>query len=211
MNANPNKKTRTQLSVDEALVANDVLSLTRGAGKVLTPRLRDIMVFVLRKRESELSRIVQAVAAIPDKACEPNGPPWCPYEASLLETPEVSIWLLQWPVPYPGTPIHDHGGSVACVCVLDGIVKETYFDANAAPVIRQLPTGRILTLPSTWIHKFEDLRETQKAALSLHIYSPPLTSMNYYKSVGGQLVKRGGWHVPEDSPAEQPSTAATVK
>jgi hypothetical protein len=133
------------------------------------------------------------IASIPKQKCDPGPPHFCRFSEVILENEAMSVWLLAWPLEHPGTEIHDHGNSRAAVYVVSGSVKETVYTRQGNPHLRNLPEGRFVSLPATWIHKFEDQHDTGRMALTLHFYSPPLARMDFYVEQDGSLTPTGQW------------------
>jgi mannose-6-phosphate isomerase-like protein (cupin superfamily) len=97
----------------------------------------------------------------------------------------VDVWLISW-MPSQGTSLHDHGGSSGAFSVVEGELTETV-DATAVGArhpdrqpLREITraTGDTVGFGPSYIH---DVRNVGTApAVSVHAYSPPLTSMTYY-------------------------------
>jgi hypothetical protein len=111
----------------------------------------------------------------------------------------VDVWLISW-LPSQGTQLHDHGGSAGAFTVLCGELAEAIYRPGVAPGRGAVPAGpdsgpalleqRRLTgsgvgFGSRYIHDVRNL--SQDPAVSVHAYSPPLTSMGFYDvdEVGG--------------------------
>jgi Cysteine dioxygenase type I len=92
----------------------------------------------------------------------------------------LDVWLLSW-LPTQGTELHDHGGSSGGFTVVEGSLDEAVFRPGA-PGARLLEhhrsTGSGVGFGPHYVH---DVRNLSSApAVSVHVYSPPLSSMNYY-------------------------------
>lgn len=88
----------------------------------------------------------------------------------------IDVWLISW-LPSQGTELHDHGGSSGAFTVLAGELSE------AVPVgtrIREsvVPSGRTVSFGPRYVHDVRNLAALP--AVSVHAYSPPLTSMTFY-------------------------------
>ncbi len=97
----------------------------------------------------------------------------------LLTTDAYEAWLIAW-APGGSLDLHDHGGSAGAVAVVDGELLERYTDR-----LRPLPlrTNRVraretLTVGPTRVHGMWNPGPTN--ALSVHVYSPPLSTMTFY-------------------------------
>jgi hypothetical protein len=98
----------------------------------------------------------------------------------LYRTPTLEAWLLTWPVTR-GIALHDHGGSLAVVRVVDGELVEHASDLTTrAPLRRRRWTaGSELVLPTSHVHDVHN--DAAAPATSIHVYSPPLTTMTFYE------------------------------
>ena len=98
--------------------------------------------------------------------------------------PAYQALVLCWQ-PGQRSPIHDHWGSACAVKVLAGTATETLFE--------QTPEGRIYPVSSRFlregattvsasadIHQVSNLQPDGKNLITLHVYSPPLLTMNVY-------------------------------
>ena len=86
------------------------------------------------------------------------------------------------------SPIHDHIGSTCGVRVLKGVMTETIFEHAPNGMIyasssRELPEGFVCGSQDDEIHQVSNLQGNDEDLLTLHIYSPPLLSMNMYSLV----------------------------
>jgi quercetin dioxygenase-like cupin family protein len=89
----------------------------------------------------------------------------------LMANDVFDVWLIGWP-PHHSTTRHDHGGSLGIVLVLDGELEEA---TNFAT--KRLCAGDVTVVAPGAVH---DVGTGESTALSLHLYSPPLTEMNFY-------------------------------
>jgi quercetin dioxygenase-like cupin family protein len=90
-------------------------------------------------------------------------------------------WLLTW-LPGQGTGWHDHGGSAGAFLVVSGRLREDTVGGS-----RTLATGTGRRFGSQHVHRV--VNDGALPAISLHVYSPALTSMTRYDMVGGCLVE----------------------
>lgn len=111
----------------------------------------------------------------------------------LYRDQRVDLWLISW-LPSQGTQLHDHGGSAGAFTVLSGELTEAiYQPAAAAPsrwpgvpkpdsgpalVERRRASGSGAGFGRHYVHDVRNL--SQAPAVSVHAYSPPLTSMSFY-------------------------------
>lgn len=121
--------------------------------------------------------------------------PWIRFDAEkrwhqrLYRDRRVDIWLISW-LPDQGTRLHDHGGSAGAFIVLTGVLTESvpsgYQDARMRVRDTERPAGSTVRFGRHYIHDVRNL--AQRPAVSVHAYSPPLTSMTYYDIADGDLV-----------------------
>ncbi len=109
----------------------------------------------------------------------------------LYRDRRVDLWLISW-LPTQGTQLHDHGGSAGAYTVLAGELAEAIYQPGVAPtgwgrpaagagsslIERRRPSGDGVGFGPHYVH---DVRNLSAApAVSVHAYSPPLTSMSFY-------------------------------
>jgi len=104
----------------------------------------------------------------------------------LLElTDELEIWAIHWPQGQR-LEMHDHGGSVGALWVVEGSLEEHYIQSGGSVARRALATGWGAAFGPTYIH---DVVNAQPApATSVHAYSPPMASMTFYRQEASGLV-----------------------
>ncbi|HEX2313988.1 MAG TPA: cysteine dioxygenase family protein [Thermomonospora sp.] len=91
------------------------------------------------------------------------------------------IWLISW-MPGQSTGLHDHGGSRGAFAVALGSLREQ--DLTAA---RTLSAGEYREFGPDHIHEVGNV--SNAPAVSVHVYSPPLTSMNRYDLTDQGLIR----------------------
>lgn len=97
----------------------------------------------------------------------------------LFRSRTAEAWLIEWASStYLG--LHDHGGSRAAYEVISGTLTEatTVLSSRAPLTTRRLEQGDRRTLGPRHVHELWN--STSQAAISLHVYSPPLRAMSYY-------------------------------
>ncbi len=106
----------------------------------------------------------------------------------LIErTEEFEIWLLSW-LPGQQTGFHDHGASAGAFAVALGSLAE-----QGAPGGRPRRSPRIVTAGSVrafgpdYVHNVRN--DATQPAVSLHAYSPPLTSMRRFEVASGGTLR----------------------
>ncbi len=109
----------------------------------------------------------------------------------LHTAPDVAAWLIRWPVG-TSTGWHDHigenGGVRGTFVVLDGLLMESSWTATG-PVRRRLGAGGTRSFGPSYVHDVESIGD--RAALSVHVYSPQLTAMRTYAVESGELQLLG--------------------
>ena len=103
---------------------------------------------------------------------------------------DFDAWLIAWPAG-GAIELHDHGASAGAIAVVSGTLVETRAEresvSNWALTSRELVVGAIpASFTQGEIHDVSNLGET--VALSLHIYSPRLETMTFYRVDGSALV-----------------------
>ncbi len=98
----------------------------------------------------------------------------------LYRDQRLDIWLISW-LPTQGTQLHDHGGSAGAFSVLTGELNEAVYrqaaeDQSLTEFRRS--AGAAVGFGSRYVHDVRNLSDAP--AVSVHAYSPPLTSMNFY-------------------------------
>jgi Cysteine dioxygenase type I len=112
----------------------------------------------------------------------------------LLATPVYEAWVIRWPSGESLDP-HDHGGSAGAFSVVSGELEEATFEGDTT-VVRTFTPGQTSHFRASQVHAI--VNRGAVAATSVHVYSPPLSSMTYY---GLDTVSRlvavahdaGGW------------------
>lgn len=92
------------------------------------------------------------------------------------------------------SPIHDHHGSSCAVKVLRGIATETLFERAAGGLVyavgsRQLAAGAMCASQDSQMHQMSNLQRAGEDLVTLHIYSPPLLSMNMYSILDARVTR----------------------
>src|SRR5687768_14901019 len=108
------------------------------------------------------------------------------WHVRLLRDERVDVWLISWTTDQ-GTQLHDHGGAVGAYTVVSGELSEASWD----PVTRQLTehgisAGDAVAFGQSYVHDVRNIRS--KTAVSVHAYSPPLSHMNFYDVLDGELT-----------------------
>ena len=103
------------------------------------------------------------------------------------------IWLIRWGAG-SRTVMHDHGGSAGALYLVEGaLVEGALVERRPGPsgrgrlVQHRLQTLDHRTMPATHVH--EVVNESDAAAASIHVYSPPLTAMHHYESTADSAFR----------------------
>jgi len=101
----------------------------------------------------------------------------------LYQGPDHDIWVISW-MPGQSTGFHDHGESAGAFVVATGVLEE--HRPGERPLV--IAPGKPRSFCAEYAH---DVRNVSLApAVSIHAYSPPLTSMEEYDLDGNGLVPR---------------------
>jgi len=97
----------------------------------------------------------------------------------------AELLVLCWR-PGQRTPIHDHAGSFGVVRVLRGVMWETLFEMGESEGLRyqsgrEWMPGHVTGADVPDIHQLGNPDVSGQDLVTLHLYSPPLTSLNVYK------------------------------
>jgi quercetin dioxygenase-like cupin family protein len=91
----------------------------------------------------------------------------------LVATEAYEVWVIGWTQGQQVRP-HDHGGSTAAVLVVEGELSEITLLGNR----KRLVPGQVHLLGPRVVH--DVVNRTDNPATSIHVYSPPLSTMTYY-------------------------------
>jgi predicted metal-dependent enzyme (double-stranded beta helix superfamily) len=123
------------------------------------------------------------------------------YEQLLLDD-HVEVWLICWS-DGNDTGFHDHDRSLGAVAVANGRVREETLAIGGDPVVREVAGGGVFSFEATDIHRV--LHVGDEAAVTLHLYSPPLRRMGAYEVLSdGRLARRSVSAEEELAPASAP-------
>src|ERR1044071_6613634 len=97
----------------------------------------------------------------------------------------AELLVLCWR-PGQRTPIHDHAGSYGAVRVLRGVMWETLFEMEGGSGLayksgRDWTPGHVTGADVPDIHQLGTPDVSGQDLVPLHLYAPPLTSLNVYK------------------------------
>jgi predicted metal-dependent enzyme (double-stranded beta helix superfamily) len=97
----------------------------------------------------------------------------------LYRDQRVDLWLISW-LPSQGTQLHDHGGSSGAFTVLSGELSEAIYQPSSGGALKDhgRSAGASVGFGSRYVHDVRNLSDNP--AVSVHAYSPPLTTMTFY-------------------------------
>ena len=89
------------------------------------------------------------------------------------------------------SPIHNHAGSTCGLRIIQGIATETAFEATPIGQIKAVRSvdcaaGHVCCTQDTDIHQVSNLQAVGNDLVTLHIYSPPLRSMQTFSLLGAE-------------------------
>jgi predicted metal-dependent enzyme (double-stranded beta helix superfamily) len=95
----------------------------------------------------------------------------------LLATERYEVWAIGWTTGQ-NVRVHDHGDSTGAFVVTEGELSEVLPSGGGGAVERVLGVGRLRHLALGTVH--DVVNRAAEPATSIHVYSPPLTTMTYY-------------------------------
>jgi predicted metal-dependent enzyme (double-stranded beta helix superfamily) len=103
---------------------------------------------------------------------------------------DFEVWLISW-LPGQSTGFHDHGPSAGAFGVVWGALDESAPPVGSAkPRARRLAAGAVRSFGPRYVHDVQN-SSTGSVAVSVHAYSPPLSSMTRYNLTPGGLAAAG--------------------
>lgn len=112
------------------------------------------------------------------------------WHTRLYADERVDLWLISW-TQDQGTQLHDHGGSAGAFTVVGGTLEEASWSAgrdDGGHLVRQSrAAGDTVVFGPHYVHDVVNREEA--TAVSVHAYSPPLSTMNFYDVEMHRLVK----------------------
>ncbi len=96
----------------------------------------------------------------------------------LIEQTDIyEVWAIHWPTG-GHLELHDHGGSGGALYVAKGELVESRLVAPASLLRRSITAGHGVEVPPLCLH--DVINSGPAPATSVHVYSPPLSHMNFY-------------------------------
>jgi hypothetical protein len=102
------------------------------------------------------------------------------------------IWLISW-LPGQETGFHDHGGAAGAFTVVLGALTESRVAGGTAAghvLAKPMRAGTTRSFGPRYIHNVRN-SAASSVAVSVHAYSPPLSSMTRYELTSAGLVTLG--------------------
>jgi Cysteine dioxygenase type I len=98
----------------------------------------------------------------------------------LASHDDYDTWLIGWD-SHQGVDLHDHGGSAGALYVVEGELLETSTrrEHSGALAEQLLSAGTARAFGPGHVHRV--VNPSAAVATSIHVYSPPLMSMDFYE------------------------------
>ncbi len=140
-------------------------------------------------RRPELPEIISWLQQLPITAADLR--PYISFKAGtyarhrVFRNEQFELLVLCWR-PGQRTPIHDHNGSYGVIRVCSGILWETMFTMDEQrglvyQAARDWTNGCITGADTPDIHQIGNPDVSGQDLVTLHLYAPPLGSLNIYK------------------------------
>ncbi|HEX8183436.1 MAG TPA: cysteine dioxygenase family protein [Blastocatellia bacterium] len=102
----------------------------------------------------------------------------------IARSPSAELLMLCWRSGQR-TPIHDHGGSVGVILLVEGLLTETMYERAPEGHARPYNTykwspGAITGADVPDIHQLLNLQPEGRDMVTLHCYAPPLSVLNTF-------------------------------
>jgi len=106
-------------------------------------------------------------------------------------TDDFEAWLISW-LPGQSTGFHDHGASAGAFGVVWGALDESVAARRGGkpPRATRVTAGDVRAFGPRYVHDVQN-SSTGSVAVSVHAYSPPLSSMTRYNLTSGGLAVAG--------------------
>jgi predicted metal-dependent enzyme (double-stranded beta helix superfamily) len=105
----------------------------------------------------------------------------------LTGNEEHEVWLLSW-LPGQHTGFHDHGASAGAFTVALGTLSERAAPyGRPEPSRRELAQGTTRSFGANYVHDVANASD--RPAVSVHAYSPPLVTMRHYETTRSGLLR----------------------
>jgi predicted metal-dependent enzyme (double-stranded beta helix superfamily) len=163
---------------------------TEERSEAVSRRLSGLRLGSGRLSVTELEEVVAAVAGDRELWSDLAGSetPAARERITLLKTPNYEVLLLVWS-PNEPSDWHDHGGSSGGYAVVDGELSERYRAADGVEILaRRLAAGSAGGFGPAHLH--DVVPAAEERAVSVHAYSPPISTMTYYERTQLGFVAR---------------------
>jgi hypothetical protein len=154
---------------------------------------------------AELLQIVRALADDRDRwLAQVEHRPDERWFSRVVAVADHDVWLIGWD-SFQGVELHDHGGAAGVLYVVDGVLQETSAPRGRPGRLtdQTLHAGTARAFGADHVHRVVNPSATP--ATSLHVYAPPLVTMDFYRPGPGRVME----HVfteaalaPRSGPAE---------
>ncbi len=114
----------------------------------------------------------------------------------------VDVWLITWATEQRAE-LHDHAGSLGALALVTGELTEWRWAKDGALHSRELSAGATAGFPLGHVHDVVNI--AARPAVSVHVYSPPLTAMSYYDIDGNGVLRRTTTTLTRRSELEVPA------
>ena len=101
----------------------------------------------------------------------------------VVATDVYDVWLLSWPAETEISP-HHHGDSDVAFAVVSGVLEETRWQ-RGRPERRAVRRGECVVVGRGVVH---EVRAEGGDAISVHVYSPPLSRMEFFDDQAERLL-----------------------
>lgn len=116
----------------------------------------------------------------------------------LATNPRFDVWLIGWH-GHQGVDLHDHGGSAGAFVVVEGTLLEVAgsLDGHGLREDTRLGVGAARAFGPGHVHRV--VNPSPDVATSVHVYSPPLQTMDFYTTAPDRSFSRL-WSEPAHAP-----------
>lgn len=131
--------------------------------------------------------------------------------ARLRRDDSVEVWLICWDLGQD-TLLHDHGGSAGAFTVVSGSLTEDHGSVHLPGLrTRRHTAGATVGFGADYLHNLVNVGT--EPTVSVHAYSPPLRSMNFYcwLPTGMHHLREIACDTPEPDTAALETEAAALR
>jgi predicted metal-dependent enzyme (double-stranded beta helix superfamily) len=107
----------------------------------------------------------------------------------VMRAESHDIWVIRWAVG-SRTELHDHGGSAGALYVVEGALVEHQPDAAATQFSQRLELRESQYRSMSPSHVHAVANESATTATSVHVYSPPLATMQHFEKGNDSQLRR---------------------